>query len=158
MPEYHIRKYFKKRLRRFSAVSDLAETTPERWRWFSPAPTKSGRPISSLRDKNGTIDPKKVRVIWKTPGYPDYNWSIRGDVDNKRGRFHQRFKSALLSMKDPDLLSSFPREVIPADNSDYAPIKDTAKELGLIDWMPLLELRDESAAMTVGRSFAKFYL
>ena len=31
--------------------------------------------------KNGTIDPKKVRVIWKTPGYPDYNWSIRGDVD-----------------------------------------------------------------------------
>ena len=85
--------------------------------------------------KNGTIDPKKVRVIWKTPGYPDYNWSIRGDVDKTFGPgFSEKVQSALISMKDPDLLSSFPRaSFIPAQNSDYAPIKDTAKLLGLID-------------------------
>jgi phosphonate transport system substrate-binding protein len=85
--------------------------------------------------KNGTIDPKKVRVIWKTPGYPDYNWSIRGDVDKTFGPgFAEKVQSALISMNDPDLLSSFPRaSFIPAKNSDYAPIKDTAKELGLID-------------------------
>ena len=85
--------------------------------------------------KNGTIDPKKVRVIWKTPGYPDYNWSIRGDVDKTFGKgFAEKVRSALISMKDPDLLSSFPRAYfIPAKNADYAPIKDTAKLLGLID-------------------------
>ena len=85
--------------------------------------------------KNGTIDPKKVRVIWKTPGYPDYNWFIRGDVDKAFGPgFAQKVQSALISMNDPDLLSSFPRaSFIPAQNSDYAPIKDTAKKLGLID-------------------------
>jgi phosphonate transport system substrate-binding protein len=85
--------------------------------------------------KNGTIDPQKVRVIWKTPGYPDYNWSIRGDVDKTFGPgFSEKVQSALISMNDPDLLSSFPRaSFIPAQNSDYAPIKDTAKLLGLID-------------------------
>ena len=85
--------------------------------------------------KNGTIDPQKVRVIWTTPGYPDYNWSIRGDVDKTFGPgFSDKVQSALISMNDPDLLSSFPRaSFIPAQNSDYAPIKDTAKLLGLID-------------------------
>jgi len=85
--------------------------------------------------KTGTIDPKKVRVIWKTPGYPDYNWSIRGDVDKAFGSgFANKVQSALISMNDPDLLKSFPRAAfIPAQNSDYAPIKDTAKTLGLID-------------------------
>ena len=84
---------------------------------------------------NGTIDPKKVRVIWKTPGYPDYNWSIRGDVDKAFGAgFAKQVQSALLSMDDPDLLKSFPRaSFIPAQNSDYAPIEATAREVGLID-------------------------
>ena len=28
----------------------------------------------------GKVDPSKVKVIWETPAYPDYQWSIRGDV------------------------------------------------------------------------------
>ena len=74
-------------------------------------------------------------MIWKTPGYPDYNWSIRGDVDKKFGAgFIKKVQSALLAMNDPDLLKSFPREAfIPASNSDYAPIEETAKAIGLID-------------------------
>ena len=85
--------------------------------------------------KSGTIDPKKISVIWKTPGYPDYNWSIRGDVDKNFGKgFAKKVQGALLSMSDPDLLKSFPRSsFISAKNSDYAPIKETAKKLGLID-------------------------
>lgn len=35
--------------------------------------------------KAGKIDPSKVSVIWQTPTYPDYNWSIRGDVDKRFG-------------------------------------------------------------------------
>ncbi len=85
--------------------------------------------------KAGKIDPKKVSIIWKTPPYPDYQWSIRGDVDGKWGSgFQGRVRDALLNMKDKDLLASFPRQsFIPAANTDYQPILDVAKAIKLID-------------------------
>lgn len=83
----------------------------------------------------GKVDPKKVQVIWTTPGYPDYQWTVRGDIDKKFGKgFADKIQAALLNMKDPDLLDSFPRSgFIPATNDDYQPILDTARSLGLID-------------------------
>jgi phosphonate transport system substrate-binding protein len=83
----------------------------------------------------GKIDPAKVSVIWETPPYPDYQWSIRGDVDARWGEgFMERVKQALLDMRDPDLLASFPRSgFIPATNADFQPILDTAREIDLID-------------------------
>ena len=85
--------------------------------------------------KEGKVDTKKVKVIWRTPPYPDYQWTIRGDVDRKFGAgFSDKVKQALLSMDDPALLKSFPRSsFVPASNSDYKPILDTAKSIGLID-------------------------
>ncbi len=85
--------------------------------------------------KAGKLDLKKVTLIWKTPGYPDYNWSIRGDVDKQFGKgFKNKVQKALLDMKDPDLLKSFPRKsFIKATNKDYQPILDTARTLGLVD-------------------------
>jgi phosphonate transport system substrate-binding protein len=85
--------------------------------------------------KDGKIDESKVSVIWKTPPYPDYQWSIRGDVDKTFGvGFTERVTKALLSMSDPDLLASFPRSsFIPASNADYQPILDVAKQIKLID-------------------------
>jgi len=84
--------------------------------------------------KAGNVDPKKVRVIWQTPTYPDYNWTIRGDVEKSFGEgFIQKVQNALLEMNDPELLESFPRKrFIPADNSMYQPILDTAVEIGII--------------------------
>ena len=83
----------------------------------------------------GNIDTDAVEVIWKTPAYPNYQWSIRGDVDTRFGEgFTDNVKSALLAMDDPKLLKSFARSAfIPAWNSDYEPIKRTAKQVGLID-------------------------
>ncbi|KZZ46997.1 phosphonate ABC transporter substrate-binding protein, partial [Oleiphilus sp. HI0085] len=83
----------------------------------------------------GKIDPKKVQVIWETPQYQDYQWSIRGDVDAHWGEgFGGKIKQALLNMKDPDLLARFPRKAfIEAKNEDYQAILDTAKSIGLID-------------------------
>lgn len=83
----------------------------------------------------GKIDPDKLSVIWKTPGYPDYQWSIRGDVDQRWGAgFKEKVRLALLSMDAPDLLASFPRKgFIPATNADFQPILDTAREIKLID-------------------------
>ncbi|MZR64091.1 putative selenate ABC transporter substrate-binding protein [Alcanivorax sp. DP30] len=85
--------------------------------------------------EEGKIDTSKVQVIWETPAYPDYHWTIRGDLDENFGAgFSQRVTDALLAIQDPVLLSAFPREkFIPASNADYAPIEETAQEIGLLD-------------------------
>ncbi|WP_148252881.1 putative selenate ABC transporter substrate-binding protein [Aidingimonas lacisalsi] len=83
----------------------------------------------------GEIDTDDVRIVWKTPHYPDYQWTIRGDVDERFGDgFSDQVRQALLSMDDPALLESFPREgFIEADNDDYTIIKEVGSELGLLD-------------------------
>ena len=79
------------------------------------------------------VDTSKVLVIWKTPPYPEYQWTIRGDVVWGEG-FNDKVKEALLAMKDPELLASFPRKsFISASNKDDLPIKETAKALGPIE-------------------------
>ena len=83
----------------------------------------------------GKIDPDKVSVIWTTPDYPDYQWTIRGDVDKTWGKgFKDKVQTALLNMSDPALLAAFPRsKFIKASNPDFEPILRTAKDIGLID-------------------------
>lgn len=83
----------------------------------------------------GDIDTDAVQVIWETPAYPDYQWTIRGDADARFGDgFTQRVQQALLDMTDPDLLAAFPRSgFIPATNADYTPIEATAVTIGIMD-------------------------
>lgn len=83
----------------------------------------------------GKIDPEKVSIIWTTPTYPDYQWTVRGDVDKHFGKgFKDKISKALLNMKDEDLLASFPRKkFVPASNVDYQPIESTAKAIGLLE-------------------------
>lgn len=83
----------------------------------------------------GKIDTDKVKVIWKSPTYPDYQWTIRGNTDQTYGPgFSQKVKEALLNMKDPDLLKSFPRSsFVEASNEDYQPVEDVAKQIGIIN-------------------------
>ncbi len=83
----------------------------------------------------GKIDQSKVQIIWTTPSYTDYQWSIRGDVNEHFGKgFKAKVRSALLQMNDPDLLASFPRKsFVPASNDDYSAIEATAKAIGLLD-------------------------
>lgn len=85
--------------------------------------------------EEGKIDTGKVQVIWETPGYPDYHWTVRGDLDDKFGDgFTQRVTDTLLAIDDPVLLGAFPREkFIPASNADFAPIEETAEAIGLLD-------------------------
>lgn len=84
--------------------------------------------------KEGRIDPQKVVVIWKTPAYPDYNWTIRGDLDDTYGKgFIKKVQMALVNMKAPDLLASFPRSsFIRADNSMYQPVLDVGRQIGIL--------------------------
>jgi phosphonate transport system substrate-binding protein len=85
--------------------------------------------------KDGKVDPKVARVIWRTPTYPDYNFTVRGDADQRFGTgFTEKLKAAILGMTDPVILEAFPRKkFIPATNADYAPIEQVARQLNLLD-------------------------
>jgi phosphonate transport system substrate-binding protein len=79
---------------------------------------------------SGAIDPQQVRVIWKTPPYPDYNWTIRGDVAPE---LRAQVTQTLLSLADPELLQNLERSgFIPASNADYQMIEDVAVDVGII--------------------------
>ncbi len=138
MPEYYVREYFKSSPKEvFSRVGFSGDHSR------TIALVQSGAyevgvvnfKVWQSEKQQGKIDSNKVSVIWKTPTYPDYQWSVRGDVNNTWGKgFKEKIRQALLAMNDADLLAAFPRSgFIPASNEDYKPIKNVAKEIGLID-------------------------
>ena len=85
--------------------------------------------------KNGKIDPSKVKVIWKTPAYPDYQFTIRGDVDKTFGKgFAAKVQTALIKLDDKNILEAFPRKrLIEAKSSDFDPILTVGQKIGLLD-------------------------
>lgn len=84
--------------------------------------------------KAGKVDTKSVSVIWVTPTYPDYNWTIRGDLDQLfGGGFKETLTAAILSLEDKTLLDSFDRtRFIPAKNDDYKVIEEIGLLTGLL--------------------------
>ena len=91
--------------------------------------------VWGLDSKAGKVDPAQVSVIWESPPFPDYQWTIRGDVDATFGTgFTEKVRAALLSIDDPAILGIFGRtKFIPAKNADYAPIEEVAKTTGLLN-------------------------
>ena len=91
--------------------------------------------VYELDKKAGKIDESKVSVIWETPPFPDYQWTIRGDVDEIYGAgFSRKVRDALLNIDDRAILDPFGRsKFIPASNADYAPIEEVAKAANLLN-------------------------
>ncbi|MBB1439307.1 putative selenate ABC transporter substrate-binding protein [Shewanella sp. SG41-4] len=85
--------------------------------------------------EKGEVDTSKVKVIWESPTYPDYQWTVHSGVDETFGAgFKEKLTKTLIGMTDKDLLASFPREsFVPAKNSDYEPIERVAKAIGMLD-------------------------
>jgi phosphonate transport system substrate-binding protein len=86
------------------------------------------------RVQQSKVDPNVVRIIWRTPQYSDYNWTVRPDLDQKYGEgFTERLAQALIGIEDSALLAALPRDrLVPASNDDYDSIRDVAKQLGMI--------------------------
>ncbi|MFL5104599.1 MAG: putative selenate ABC transporter substrate-binding protein [Xanthobacteraceae bacterium] len=91
--------------------------------------------VWDLDSKAGKVEPSQVQVIWESPTYPDYQWTVRGDVDQRYGAgFKEKLRAALLAIDDPAILAQFARSrFIPAKNSDYAPIEEVAKVSNLLN-------------------------
>lgn len=91
--------------------------------------------VWELEKKAGHVDESKVHVIWQSPPFPDYQWTVRGDVDKKFGAgFAEKLKQELIAIKDPKILEPFGRsKFVAADNAEYKPIEDVAKQDGLLN-------------------------
>lgn len=138
MPEYYIRQHFNKAPDEVFSKVGFSGNHSKTIALVQSGAYQIGAVNFKVWQKEleaGKIDPEKVSVIWKTPPYPDYQWTIRGDVDQRwQTGFKKKVTEALLNMKDKDLLASFPRQsFIPASNADYQPILDVAKQIKLID-------------------------
>jgi phosphonate transport system substrate-binding protein len=138
MPEYYIREHLKKAPKAlfktvgFSGDHNLTVTQVQAGAFQIGAVNYK---VWESMLAAGTIDLEKVNVIWKTPQYTDYQWTIRANVEKRFGKgFIEKVQTALIQMQDPDLLSQFPRSsFIKASNEDYKAIKDTAVLLDLME-------------------------
>ncbi|WP_275705994.1 putative selenate ABC transporter substrate-binding protein [Marinobacter iranensis] len=138
MPEFYIRETFGQQPEEFFSRVGFSGNHTRTLRLVEAGTYEVGALNFQVWEKeleNGNIDTDAVQVIWKTPTYPDYQWTIRGDVNERFGEgFKQRVTEALLNLDDPELLESFPRSgFIPASNDDYEPISKTAEEIGILD-------------------------
>jgi phosphonate transport system substrate-binding protein len=85
----------------------------------------------------GRVDTARVREFYTTPAYFDYNWTVRGDVDERFGPgFTDRVQGALLALDQShaDILDLFSAEAfIESVNDNYRAIEEVAKTLGIIE-------------------------
>ena len=83
----------------------------------------------------GKVDETKVSVIWRSPAFPDYQWTLRGDVDASFGPgFSRKIADTLVAIADPAILAPFGRSrFVPADNAEYAPVEAVCRAAGLLD-------------------------
>jgi phosphonate transport system substrate-binding protein len=92
------------------------------------------------RTAKGTVDSAKVEVVWRSPGYPDYQWVIRPDADERFGEgFTDRVKRTLLALKASDpqdrkILDLFgAKRFIPTREGDHAVTERAGRETGLLE-------------------------
>lgn len=90
--------------------------------------------VYERRVEEGKTDPEVCRVIWETPPYSDYNWTVHPEVEAVFGEgFTQRLQDALISIDAPRLLAALPRDrLIPASNEEYEGIHQVAVKLGML--------------------------
>lgn len=85
----------------------------------------------------GKVDVSKVQVFYKSPPYHDYNWTIRGDLDETFGLgFTQNVKNALMDLdnNNSEILKMFSTDsFVATKNSNYDVIESIAVSVGIIE-------------------------
>ena len=81
------------------------------------------------------VDPKAVRVFYTTPGYYDYNWTVRSDMNPA---LQKKITDAFLALNDstPEgkqiLELQRASKFIPTKTSNYQAIEAAARNAGLL--------------------------
>lgn len=80
----------------------------------------------------GKVDVRVVRVFFTTPGYHDYNWAVRSDMDeNLRNKLTDAFLALDTHNAKDKVILDLQRasKYIPAKVEDYAPIEAAVQQL-----------------------------
>ena len=138
MPEYFLREQFKKAPKEIFEKVGFSGNHSKTISLVQSGAYKVGAVNFKVWDrelKEGKIDTTKVKVVYKTPAYPDYQFTARGDLDKTYGEgFTAKLQKAILNIKDEKILNAFPRTgFIEAKNKDFDPILNVGREIGLID-------------------------
>jgi len=86
-------------------------------------------------NKEHKVDTSKVKVIWTTPGFVDYVWTARKDVDPK---LREAFTKAFLELdaSNPEhaavLQLQGAKKFVPAAPADFDAIEQVARTTGLL--------------------------
>ncbi len=107
--------------------------------------------VWTATEEAGEVDLDKVVVLWRTPGYADYHWLARPDVDKVYGAGTTAKVTDLLlgldaaTPADAQILELFgAKKFIPTDEAAYDQIKAVARDLDLVDMTgsaPVVRLR-----------------
>ncbi len=85
----------------------------------------------------GAVDLSRVRELSSTPAYYDYNWTVRGDLDETFGKgFTALVQDSLLAIdgRQKEILELFQAEkFVVSKNENYQSIEDVAAELGILN-------------------------
>lgn len=138
MPSYFIEKFSgKKPTEFFTQETSFSGSHDNTIEWVASGRAQVGAlsyKTFDKRVKQGKVDPEKVKIIWRTPTYADYNWTVHPDIEKVAGEgFIEKLQEALVSVEDPELLDAFQRDkLISAKNEDFDGIVKVAKDLGFI--------------------------
>jgi phosphonate transport system substrate-binding protein len=80
------------------------------------------------------VDPNVVRVFYTTPGYYDYNWSVRADMPGLKKKDHRRLPGAGPKHPEGKEILDLQRatKFIPTKAENYKPSKLLRKNAGLL--------------------------
>ena len=123
----------------FQGAPGFSGSHDKTWKLVEGGTFQAGALSESVWEKavaENRVDTSKVRVIYTTPAYYNYNWSIRGDLDETFGdRFTGRVQAALLAMdsEQKEILDMFQTDsFIESSNDNYRDIEEVARSLDII--------------------------
>ena len=95
--------------------------------------------VWTATQEKGEVDLSGVQVLFRTPGYADYHWLVRPDVDEQFGAgTEEKVLAALLALdpskpEDATVLELFgAKRFVPTKNANYDKIEAVATSLDLL--------------------------
>jgi phosphonate transport system substrate-binding protein len=139
MPEYYIRKLTGKSPKEFTGAEMNFSGGHDKTAKLVEAGTfDAGAMDFATYDrmvKEKKLDPDVCRIVWVTPNYVDYNFTVHPKLDETFGAgFTQKLQDVLVAVHDPALLAGMnrPEGLIPAKNEDFDTLKTAALDAGLM--------------------------
>ena len=125
----------------FRALPSYSGSHDKTWQLVQAGSYDVGALSEAVWDRaveEGRTDPAAVQEFYTTPPYFDYNWTMKGDLDEAYGDgFTNKVVSALLDLNPEEhgeILDLFNTEgFIETKNANYEEIENVARQLGLIE-------------------------